>query len=196
MKSIASMPAMAGPSFRPLRSSDKSSMKRSQSLSNHKPQDRMRHMARRVPFMAFPGVGSQLSSFARSYSRANIARMGSRTASTANLSAANYGSISDPLLTSPPAKGLEREFSEGAIFGSIFNEEDLEMMQPSWTMSLGMAVFTAVLGQSSRWSHRAECTTERTLCLHSNAHPYCVPSFPACYLPLQLPSKSVTTAAC
>lgn len=152
MKSIASMPAMSGPSFRPLRFLDR--LKRSQSASTNKPQDRMRHIAKRVPFMAFPGVSSHLAAFARSFSRANIARLGfSRAASHANLPG-SYGSITadqqQPMLTSPPAgpvAGFEREYSEGSLLGNMFTggDDDLELMQPSWTLALGLAVFTSVL---------------------------------------------------
>ena len=156
LKSIASMPAMAGPSFRPLKAQDSSSLKRSQSMAVNKPHERMRLIARHVPFMAFPGVGSQLTTFARSYSRANLQRlsmgMGSRKESNANLS--GYGTLQTPsaghdalVLTSPPSFTYDRDNTEvSSLFGTVFNEEDdLEMMQPGWTSSLILAVFTSVL---------------------------------------------------
>jgi len=118
-------------------------------------------MARRVPFMAFTGVGSQLGAFARSFSRANLARLGSRIQSYANLSklghsqnglpgSSSYGSMGDVLGPAPsPLDGHHRDASEGSsMFGNTFDldlEDDLEGMQPGFTVALGMAVFTAVL---------------------------------------------------
>jgi SP family facilitated glucose transporter-like MFS transporter 3 len=145
MKAIASMPAMAGAKFQPLSTrADRSNLKRSASAVTHKPQERMRQIAKRVPFYAYAGMGAQLTTFARSYSRANLARSMSRNASAMNINQRDYGSTRDPQLPSPTGS-LSREQSETLLFGTIFQEDELEMMQPGWTWSLGMAVFTAVL---------------------------------------------------
>ena len=166
MKSAKSMPAMAGATFRPLApggfaAAVGASMQRSQSMSVNKPQERMRHMARRIPMLAFAGLGSQMQTFVRSFSRANLARLGSRVQSYANLCKAgggggSYGSTSDfgavggqtPNLGPAPSPfDGSRDFSQSgdsALFGTMF-DEDLESMQPGFTLSLGMAVFTAVL---------------------------------------------------
>jgi len=207
---------------------------RSHSATTHKPHETMRHMARRVPFFALPGMGSELGSFVRSYSRANLARLnaatmagmgtmgtmgtmgmggipsasapppatyqsltgpwtttsgggmykqslsGGLTPQSAHGAHPSYGSVSvydrehEPILTSPPSVlaidtrevhgpsdesgggvgvgghgvPFSTSFGEGSFFGATFDEdeeEELEMMQPGFTLALGMAVFTAVL---------------------------------------------------
>jgi hypothetical protein len=155
MKSIKSMPAIShaglgggsglGGSGGSL-ANQRAMLQRSQSMALQKPQEQMKVMARKVPFMAFPGVGSQLGVFVRSFSRANLQRMGSRVqshASLSKLSGAAYGSLDfgqSPLSAAP---SLHRELSEAT------SEEDLESMQPGFTLALGMAVLTAVLGQQN-----------------------------------------------
>jgi hypothetical protein len=188
MKSIKSMPAIAhrpasaGPGGsggrggagagggsggdRTLLPPAQASMPRSQSMAAttvmSKPQERMRVMARRVPFMAFTGVGSQLVTFGRSFSRANLARLGSRIQSSANLAkmgmhgSASYGSMGEAAAAlGPTPSPLDRDYSDvtavstgSGFFGNTFadeDEEELEGMQPGFTVALGMAVFTAVL---------------------------------------------------
>lgn len=84
--------------------------------------------------------------------------MGSRISSYANISG-SYGSMdasssfssvgggpSASPLDAAPSPLHSREFSEGTMFGNTF-DEDLELMQPGFTLALGMAVFTAVLGK-------------------------------------------------
>ena len=148
MKAVKSMPVLAKIDDVRLHQKAKASqMVRSRSMADH-PEARLKSLIRGVPFVALPGVGSQLVGFQRSYSRQHI------------------NSATHSKFPSPKRVGAPTEEAP------LLSPHPL-ISPPSYTSALVLAVFSSVLssfqvGLNSGILNVPESTIRADLALSTN----------------------------